>query len=171
MVNLKEGNISLILDGYNDLFSDFDPRGYSERSLSDDFLLECKRATREKEDVLELRLLVPKKMRVFKDEFKIKQRIKSYFFKHFHQKQKEISELKYQGIRWFFVGVLFMMSGAYIQKYSGFFIDLLTVILEPAGWFSFWEGLGKIFMESKKESPDLTFHKKMANVNIKFLDS
>ena len=39
---LKEGNISLILDSYDDIFSDFDQRDFSERSLSDDFLIECR---------------------------------------------------------------------------------------------------------------------------------
>ena len=48
-VSLREGNISLILDSYNDMFSDFDPRSFSERALSDDFLSECKRAARDKD--------------------------------------------------------------------------------------------------------------------------
>lgn len=171
MENLKEGNISLILDGYNDLFSDFDPRGYSERALSDDFLHECRRAVRDKEEIFELRLLIPAKSRVIKNEFKIRQRIKMHFYKHFNQKQKEISGIKSLGIKWFFIGTLLMLLGAFIQRFSGFFIDLLTVIIEPAGWFSFWEGLGKIFIESKEKSPELTFYRKMANASIKFLNS
>ena len=59
-VDLREGNISLILDDYNDLFSDFDPRHYSERALSDDFLAESKRASRDKPaGSLEVKFLVP----------------------------------------------------------------------------------------------------------------
>ena len=38
-VELREGNISLVLDSYDDLFSDFDPRDYSQKALSDDFLV------------------------------------------------------------------------------------------------------------------------------------
>ncbi|NYT12918.1 MAG: hypothetical protein GKC01_00225, partial [Candidatus Methanofastidiosa archaeon] len=63
---LREKNISLILDSYDDLFSDFDPRPYSVRGLSDDFLIECRRAVRgikTESPVLELRLLVPKNKR------------------------------------------------------------------------------------------------------------
>ena len=44
----KNGNISLILESYTDIFSDFDPRPYDQRTLSDDFLLECKKAVRRK---------------------------------------------------------------------------------------------------------------------------
>ena len=40
----REGNISIVLDSYDDLFSDFDPRPYRIRALSDDFLLECKKS-------------------------------------------------------------------------------------------------------------------------------
>ena len=36
---LKKGEISLLLDSYTGIFSDFDPRPYAERTLSDDFLL------------------------------------------------------------------------------------------------------------------------------------
>ncbi|MBI2151367.1 hypothetical protein HYU21_01420, partial [Candidatus Woesearchaeota archaeon] len=35
---VREGNISLVLDSYDDIFSDFDPRDYSEKALSEDFL-------------------------------------------------------------------------------------------------------------------------------------
>ena len=68
---LKQGNISLILDGYEDLFSDFDPRPYSKRTLSDDFIFECKKAVRENKvefHNLELRLLIPKYKRKTNEE-------------------------------------------------------------------------------------------------------
>jgi len=78
---MRQGNISLILDSYNDLFSDFDPRNYSERTLSDDFLLECKRAARDRDPKMnfELRLLIPKTRRNANDELIIKHRLKSHF--------------------------------------------------------------------------------------------
>ena len=44
----------LDLNSYDGLFSDFDPRPTEQRALSDDFLLEVKRAARDKEIGLEL---------------------------------------------------------------------------------------------------------------------
>jgi len=70
ITNLREGNISLILDSYDDIFSDFDPGDYSERALSDDFLSECKKAAVNKEERLELRFLVPKTKRDYKEKIK-----------------------------------------------------------------------------------------------------
>src|ERR1035437_3645551 len=52
--------VSIWLDGYDDIFSDFDPRPYSERSLSDDFIAEAKKVSREKLlKINELNLLIP----------------------------------------------------------------------------------------------------------------
>ena len=42
-ITMHESKMSLILDTYLDIFSSFDPRPYEERSLSDDFLDECKK--------------------------------------------------------------------------------------------------------------------------------
>ncbi len=75
-VDLREGNISLLVQSYDYLFSDFDPRDYSQKILSEDFIEECKRAVREKEDKIELILLHPKDKRNVKDEIKIKKRLK-----------------------------------------------------------------------------------------------
>ena len=75
----REGNISLILDSYDDIFSDFDPRPFAHRALSDDFLLEAKRAARDKQGSLELRFLIPKNERKLDAETIIKGRLREHF--------------------------------------------------------------------------------------------
>ena len=86
---VREGNISLVLDSYNDIFSDFDPRDYSEKALSEDFLSECKRAARDKENHIELRLLIPIKKRNSTHENKIRKRLgKNALRKNLPQKRK-----------------------------------------------------------------------------------
>lgn len=172
---MKQGNISLILDGYNDLFSDFDPRSYSERTLSDDFLVECRRAARDKqfsEQGFELRLMVPKDKRKVDDENKIKKRLKVYFLKHYHEKQKEIRGIRFEGIIWFFIGVIFIILAALVEHFNtsnSFILTVFFVILEPAGWFTSWSGLDKIFLETREKKPDYDFYRKMATVEINFI--
>lgn len=74
--------VSLWLDSYDDIFSDFDPRPYSQRALSDDFLEEAKKAVKEKKTgELELRLLVPHSQRDLEKEIIIKRRLREYFKK------------------------------------------------------------------------------------------
>jgi len=45
----------------------------------------------------------------------------------------------------------------------------MIVLLEPAGWFLFWEGLNQMVFEAKKINPDLKFYTKMMKCRIEFL--
>ncbi len=169
-VEVKEKNIGLILESYQDLFSDFDPRDFSQKAISDDFLIECRRATRDKEETFELNILLPNEKRNFRDELKIKKRLKLHFQKHFHEKEKEINSIKKEGIIWFFVGALIMFGATFLYETEKFILKFLFIISEPAGWFLFWEGLDKIFIDAKEKKSEFLFYKKMASVQINFKD-
>lgn len=169
----KEGNISLIINKYEDIFSSFDPRQYSEKALSDDFLQECKRAARDKnEEQLELRILVPKKVRNLKEEWKIKKRLKEHFANHHRKEETKIKKIKAEGVLWFVLGTAFILVLSFLEESSmkGFFIQVIKTILEPAGWFSYWEGLGKIFIVAKEKSSGYDFYKKMTKAEINFVE-
>ena len=166
--NLREGNISLILDGYDDIFSDFDPRTYSERALSDDFLMECKKAARDKGARLELRLMIPRIGRNVRDELKIRKRLKSHFQKHAEEQHMGIMKMKREGATWFAVGTVLMLASAFLYGKADFFFKLLEVMMVPAGWFMFWEGLEKIFIQPREKEPDYHFYRKMADCQIYF---
>ena len=167
---LRRGNISLVLESYNDIFSDFDPRSYSERALSDDFLGECRKAARDKDEVgLELILSIPSKLRDLSNESKIKKRLKNHFHKHFIEKENEIKKLKKEGIHWMIIGSILLFFATILRTYIVTFLtNFILVVFEPSGWFSFWEGLGKIFITSKEKEPETIFYKKMSNACIIF---
>lgn len=169
-LKLREGSISIVLDSYEGLFSDFDPRPYSLRSLSDDFLLECKKASVVNENPIELRFLIPKNKRIFSDETRIKKRLKEYFHKQFKEKDKEIKKIKINGFLWFLAGAMVMAISPLFLNSEMYLIKVLSIMSEPAAWFFFWEGLGKIFILSKSETKDYTFYKKMSGTNISFFD-
>jgi hypothetical protein len=169
---LKEGNVSLILDSYHDIFSSFDPRLFSERALSDDFLMECKRAVRDKVDddsAWELRLMVPSNKRSLSDESRIRIRLKSHFDKHYVEKLKEIKSVKREGIMWFFLGAVFIFFATLLYNKEGFLFNMIQIMLEPAGWFTFWEGLGKVFIHAREKEPEMKFYKKMAHSKVTFI--
>ncbi|MDO8517163.1 MAG: hypothetical protein Q7S33_03480 [Nanoarchaeota archaeon] len=170
---LRQTNISLVLDSYQDLFSDFDPRVYSERAISDDFLTEIKRAIKDKPDSsFELRLLISAVKRNLRDEIKIKTRLKEHFQAHFREKEKEMKKMKRQGIFWIIIGAILMGTVTFLRTYTepNLWMNMAIVITEPAGWFGFWEGLGKIFLDSKEKEPELISYKKMAKAKISFND-
>jgi hypothetical protein len=170
---LKQGNISLILDGYEDLFSDFDPRSYSERTLSDDFISECKKVVREKRgemSSLELRLLVPKYKRKISDENIIKRRLKDYFQKQANEKEKELGQSRSEGIKWILIGLALSLLSTFFVHQTNPIFNLPLIITEPGGWFSLWTGLDKLFIEPKSKKPEFEFYNNMARMSVRFLN-
>ena len=170
---LRMSNISLMLDSYDDIFSDFDPRDYSERSLSVDFLHEAERASHDKKlGAVELNLMVPSKRRDKKKESIIKQRLKRHFKKHSQRLQKERSHIIKNGVLFVVLGMICMFVAVAIShklQNSSIFRSFLIVIFEPAGWFLFWEGLNHTLFESKKLTPELEFYRKMHGTHISFI--
>jgi len=170
---LEKSEISLWLNNYSDIFSDFDPRPYSERALSDDFLHEIKKASKDKPSgTIELRFLVPSKGRNSKTETMVKERLHKHFKKHNEMLGKEKKSIFKQG--WAFVsfGVIFMFAAAYILFYyaqKNLLNEFLIVLLQPGGWFLFWEGLNLLIFEAKKINPELEFYDKMTKSKVEFL--
>ena len=78
-------------------------------------------------------------------------------------------------------GTIFTVSGIIIMliatvllfkfKQEDFLTSFLLILLEPGGWFLFWEGLDLIIFGSKEKSPNLKFYKRMSVANIKFVSS
>lgn len=170
---LKMSEISLWLDDYDDIFSDFDPRHYSQRALSDDFLGEAKRASRDKTSgTIELKFLVPSHKRNRRHEGLIKKRLREHFTKHFNMIDNERKSIIRQGFIFTWLGVILMFITTYIMVHNiekGMLVSFLIILMEPAGWFLLWEGLNLIIFESKRIRPELEFYKKMSQCRIDFL--
>ncbi|MCU0642339.1 MAG: hypothetical protein MUF61_02050 [archaeon] len=169
---MAKAEVSLILDSYNEIFSDFDPRPDSQRALSVDFLDEAKRATREiKPGVFELRFLIPAALRRLDKEAVIKKRLKDHFKKHHEMLEKERAGVVKKGSLFLVFGFVFMILGAFVLAYYhgiSLFKEILVVIFQPAGWFFFWEGLDLIIFSSKEKSSDLEFYRKMTTADFVF---
>jgi hypothetical protein len=168
---LREGNIPLILDSYDDIFSDFDPRSYSEKALSDDFLSECKRAARDKEFGAELRFFVPQAKRKLGEEKEIKKRLKDHFKKHYLILKKERKKELKLGLSFVLAGIILMLTATFIlfRLEETFMSSFLIIILEPGGWFFFWEGLDIVVFRPKSSKSEQNFYKKMSDCSMKFL--
>lgn len=168
---LAQGSISLLLNSYDDLFSDFDPRPYGQRSLSYDFLAEAKRATTDKEGVFELRFLVPKAKRRPESETVIRLRLREHFKRHHDMLVREVQQTKRKGWLMAFCGILMMLVVSYLFTLdkAPFFIHMLIVILEPAGWFTAWTGLDEVFYTARINKPDIEFYRKMVHSTISFI--
>ena len=165
-------NISLKLANYDEIFSVFDPRPHSERALSVDFLDEAKRASIDKPTgQIEVRLLVPKRLRDLEKERTIKRRLRDHFEKHSGVLKRKRRATMRRGSTFFISGVLIMLLTAfilYLYNSNDMAANFLLILFEPAGWFLFWEGLDMLLFEAKKTDPELEFNEKLANAHINF---
>jgi hypothetical protein len=167
----KASPISLSLDDYEDIFSDFDPRPFSERMLSDDFLHELKRAAIDKEESgLSLVFLLPKEKRNAGQEPLIKERLRDHFRRHRRRLEERYRQERKTGFKMVALGVVFMFIATYFLSVPGksLWSTFAVVLLEPAGWFTFWEGLNLIVFQAKEITPDLGFYRKMTGAKISF---
>lgn len=166
--------VSLVIDNYDEIFSSFDPRPFSQRALSVDFLDEARRATRElRDDAFQLRFLLPAEERRLERESIIRRRLKEHFKKHHDLLEKDRKEVVRQGILFLAFGFLCMFLGAFVLFHYGHNVSLLkeilVVVFQPAGWFLFWEGLDLIIFSAKEKKPDLEFYRKMTKAEIIFM--
>jgi|SRR3989338_1628302 len=167
---LAAGEISLLLDNYDDIFSSFDPRPYNFRALSDDFLQEAKRATLDKDGSLELHFLIPESKRDLALETKIRQRLHEHFKRHREILSKEIVDTKRKGFFMALAGILMIVVASYLSflESAAFLIHFFIIVLEPAGWFTAWTGMDEVYYTVRQKKPDLDFHSKMMHASILF---
>lgn len=158
--------ISLRLEHYEDIFSDFDIRPYSKRALSVDFLDEVKRATVDKSDSdIELLLFAPTTERSESHEATIRERLAEHFKRHYEiLRRKKKATIKW-GLLMVLLGIAASAAAAIILfqgPEESLFMSFLVVFLEPAAWFLLWEGMDQILFSSRELNSELTFYRKMA---------
>lgn len=168
----NEAQISLWLDYYKEIFSDFDPSPFSQRRLSDDFLFEAKRAAREtSKGTIELKLLVPQNKRDLSTESVIRKRLRGHFKRMHEVLEREKNSVLKQGFFFIGLGIAFMLVTTFVlyDVKGSFILTFLAVLGEPAGWFLFWEGLNLVIFEPKRRKPDLEFNRKMSRADVSFI--
>ncbi len=168
---LHSSEISIITSDYGDIFSDFDPRPFSVRELSVDFIDEVRRASRQKASSVELKLMVPKARRRPQDEEVIRRRISAYFKGGLHHVHTELNRMRNRSLWYIAAGMVLMLLATYVSSLGSqsFISKFLFVFFEPAGWFIFWTGLDIMFVKMAEKNEDHEFYRKLASCRISFV--
>ncbi len=168
---IDKAQVSLVLDTYDDIFSDFDPRPYDQRALSGDFLDAARHAARDKREGIELRLLIPKAVRSTGSEELIKQRLKEHFRRHYRLVRKERIRYRRQAIALILAGVVIGMADALLLStlnLDAILEDAIGIVLTPASWFTIWTGFEHLVTPPEEMGVEEEFNKKFEGAHIIF---
>jgi len=168
--DLKE--IAIVIDTWDDIFSDFDPRPLNERILSEDFIIELKRRYKEtRKGSFIVTIYAPVSLKDEKSESMVIQRLKRHFKHKFLQRQKEVIRLRIRGIVFVIMGVCFLTFltlAAYFKWFSELSIEVAGIVVMPLGWFGIWEGFSKIVDTSPKSIREEVLFNKLSKAQFQF---
>ena len=164
-------DISLWLDDYDDLFSDFDSRNYLKRRVSEDFLEELKSALRYRTEKLDrLVFLMPEGKRKSETETDIIDGLRAQFL---HRSQ--LFTIRYhRALRRSLVmtlGGLILMLLSSVSKAQGYWGILLHIVIDPVSWFLLWTGLDGLVYDLRTNNREALFYSAMNKMEINFQNS
>ena len=173
MRTIKEiRDIAIAIDTWDDVFSDFDPRPLSDRTLSADFIIELKQRYREtnKGDFV-VTICAPKNLSNKKSERTVSKRLKRHFQHRSLLLKKSNMRILIRGIIFVLCGIFlltFLTLAAYYKMFSDLVIDILGIVVMPLGWFGLWEGFSKIVDVNPSLKHEEMFYQKLAKAQYKF---
>jgi len=163
--------IAITLDTYDDIFSDFDPRPYSQREMSEDFLKEMSRRYMEgKHGRFEVHFTIPSAERDLKAEALIKKRLRDHFTFMVKRESEVIQKTKNRGYLYMLIGFSILLIDTYFYlSYESVFYHLITILLVPAGWYGMFTGIGKVIHEPYDASERKKLHEKFERADFSFM--
>lgn len=164
--------LSLWLDNYDDLYSDFDARALLKRRISEDFIHELEIAFKRKEENTDVLLLhIPGIIRNETDEKLITERLQNHFNREWESGKTELKRNTRRYILFFVISIVVMTFNVLISIRSAGGVNILyetRILLEPAGWFFFWNSLEYFFFRRQAESGKVKFWNMIAGWKIMF---
>jgi len=164
--------VAIAIDTWDDVFSDFDPRPLSERTLSEDFIIELRQRYREtsKGDVV-VTICAPGFLEDKKSERTVAKRLKRHFLHRALLRKKEINRIRARGLVFVLCGICFLTFltlTAYYQLFNELVINILSIVVMPLGWFGIWEGFSKIVDITPAYLQEEFFYKKLSKAQYRF---
>ncbi len=169
--DIKE--ISLAIDTWDDIYSDFDPRPLNERNLSEDFLSELRKRHREtRRGTYRVSIYAPITLKDDKTEKTVIQRLKGHFKYRYLQRQKELKGVRIRGAIFVTFGIIslgFLTLATFFNSFGELTIEILGIVLMPLGWFGIWEGFSKIVDTSPKFLQEEIHFNKLSKADYRFI--
>jgi len=172
-IQIRPFEMGFWLDSYDDLFSDFDPRPYSRRQISDDFLIELRRRFKEKpRGGIEISIYLPRAKRDSKIESSARKKMREYFGFERERLEKRQLGRKKTGVMYLAAGIFILILNAYIEWEfePNRFLTLVGFMLAPVGWFSAWTSFERFLINPPEEMEKQEFFTRMQRCDFAFFD-
>jgi hypothetical protein len=169
--NISE--LSLWLDSYDDIFSDFDSRNYLKRRISEDLIDELRASLKYKKSYTDdLVLQLPGKMRLKDIEREMISNIKGQLHNRFEMLKEKEKGTFTRGLLFLVAGVIIITINSLIafNGMKSYPFAVLKIILEPASWFLTWNGLDILIYDYRKAKQETTFFSTIDRLHIHFKD-
>ena len=164
--------IAIVIDTWDDIFSDFDPRPLSERMVSSDFINELRKRYKETRlgEYL-ITIYASPALKNLESERIVNKRLKQHFRQKFLHKKKILTFIRIRGAIFVIVGICalsFLTLATYYKFLHELTIQLMGIILMPLGWFGLWEGFSKIIDTSPALLEDKKLYEKLSKAKFEF---
>ncbi len=163
--------VDIWMDGYDDVFSDFDPAPYSKRAVSADFIDEVMRRTSEdKNEDFSLRMSVPQALRSQKSEATIKKRLREHFSLRKAEYDRLVEGEWKKGVIYFISGVVLLSLLILLEaSFAGHItVKLLSTVMAPLGWFGVWGGTSHMLEGPDQFKKKQGLYTKLSKAKFKF---
>jgi hypothetical protein len=159
----------IALDGYDDMFDDFDPQPYIERNISVDFIdaLGNRMKKLDPKDRVSITLTLPSYKRVMKDERVIRERLGEHFWNMARHWEGKEAEKRNYSLGLVLLGLAIFSVGQFlIHNYAQFYDEFIII---PA-WFLTFNGLNEFLVEKPKVVAKRRLYDALNGAKITFRD-
>jgi len=162
--------VSIAIDSWDDVFSDFDPRPLEERTLSEDFVNELqKRFYEQPSGALLVKIWAPPSLRDAATEALVCRRLQKCFALRAARLSRSIGDERRRGAVFFacgFVCLAVLAFSTLLVKPPETWRTFLEITLVPLGWFGMWEGVGKMVDLDREAVQQRTLYRHLADATF-----
>ena len=164
--------IAIVIDTWDDIFSDFDPRPLNERTISGDFMDELKKRYLETpRGNMQIIVYAPVGLKDEKSEQMVVRRLKSHFKYMMVEVKREIAQARIRGIVFLCVGfaaLAFITLATYLKFMHEIVFSVVQIPLLPLGWFGMWEGFSKLVDAMPRQAAQEDLYDKLSKARYDF---
>lgn len=160
-------SVQIAIDNYDDLFSDFDIRDYSERYISSDFLNELRMRINKihPTKAIEITLIIPETERNRTMESTISSRLTTFFNDRFTRNKAKKKLIIFKMLLFELIGIAFLLLANLLESHTPTYLKEFLLI---PSWFFIWNGLEKYMNNSNIIRKSIDYYSHLVQSTITF---